>query len=182
MLLGPKDLPFAVSGERCLIAEKPPKERTVGGLYLPETAKERYYSGRLLDAGLQAMDKLYDNGFEIGDEVEYGRYAGLREAWDHVIEGDHTLPEDCYDWKRDTEHSSSVCERYICSKTKAVRIVESVIVINVDDIIASRELAERLRAGKMKRERAKSPDGESVTGLRTQHIIERSTEDSNGTA
>jgi len=174
MLLGPKDLPFAVSGERCLIAEKPPKERTVGGLYLPEKAKERYYSGRLLDAGLQALDKLYDNGFELGDEVEYGRYAGLREAWDHVIEGDHTLPEDAYDWRRDTEHSSDVCERYVCAKTKAVRVMESVIVINVDDIIASRELAARRRAGTVKRRRATTEDG------RTQHVFER--EDSNGIA
>ena len=170
-LLGPNDLPFAVSGERCAVVEKTPKGRTEGGLYIPDTAKERYYSGRLVAAGLAAMDKLHDHGFQFGDEVEFGRYAGLREAWDHVIEGDHTLAPEAYDWKRDVEGRSDVCERYVCQKTGAVRVVESLIIINVDDLLGSKQLAERLRDGEM---RMVARQWTNDAGFeRTSYVIER---------
>jgi len=170
-MLGPTDLPWAVTGERCAILEKPAKDRTAGGLYVPDTAKERYYSGRLLDAGLQARDKLFDNGYEIGDEVEFGRYSGLREAWDHIVDwGKATpqTPDDAFDWKFDKEGSNTAMNRYTCAKTGAVRVVESVIVLNVDDLLASVQLAERLRAGKMSLKRGVTSEG------KTQHYIERS--------
>lgn len=166
-MLGPKDFPFAVTGERTLILEKPPKGRTEGGLYIPDNAKERYYSGILLDAGLQALDKLYDHGYELGDTVEFGRYAGLREAWDHVVEGDHTLPADAYEWRIDNEMGNDSVKYYRCQKTGALRAIESVIVLNCDDLIASVELAERLRRGEMAVRRAPTTDG------KIQHVIER---------
>lgn len=167
---GPKDVPYAVTGERCAIVEKPPKGRTEGGLIIPDIAKMRYFAGRLIDAGLQARDKLYDHGYELGDEVTFGQYAGLREAWDHVVEGDHTLPDDCYKWSRDVEASSSVCERYICEKTGAIRLIESLIIVNVDDLLASIQLAERLRSGQMRIVRKKY---ETPSGERVYHAIER---------
>lgn len=165
-MLGPNDLPFSVSGIRTLILEHPPKEKSEGGIYMPDNAKERYFSGKLLDAGLQARDTLYDNGYEIGDDVEFGRYAGLREAWDHVIEGPHDLPDDAYNWQF-ADSIAGVSRTYKCAKTGAVRLIESIIVLNVDDLIASIQLAGRLRSGAMRYTRAKTADGA------TQFIVER---------
>lgn len=166
-MLGPNDLPFAVVGERCLIMEHPPKERSEGGLYLPDNAKERYYSGTLLDAGLQARDKLFDAGIRIGDDVEFGRYAGLREAWDRIVEGDHTLADDAYDWSP-LDVTAGVRRRYKCAKTGAIRSIDSIIVLNVDDVIGSHQLAGRFRAGEAAYKRGKTAEGS------TQHYVERS--------
>lgn len=160
-MLGPSDLPFSVVGDRCLIMEAAPKERSEGGIYVPENAKERYFSGQLLDAGLNARDKLYDAGIEIGDYVEFGRYAGLREAWDRIIEGDARLPDEDYDWKF-LDTVTGVQRRYRCEKTGAVRCIDSVIVLNVDDIIGSKELAERRRSKAMDIERGMSPEGSTL--------------------
>lgn len=165
-MLGPNDLPFSVVGERCLIAESAPKERSEGGIYMPDNAKERYYSGKLLDAGLQARDRLFDAGVEIGDHVEFGRYAGLREAWDRIIEGDHSLADEAYDWKF-LDAVAGVQRRYRCEKTGAVRAIDSIIVLNVDDIIASKQLAERRRSNMVSIKRGESTEG------RTLHYVER---------
>lgn len=166
-MLGPNDLPFAVSGHRTLIVEKSADERTRGGLYVPDTCKERYFSGRLVAAGLTALDQLYDQGYQLGDDVEFGRYAGLREAWDHVVEGDHTLPEDAYQWQFDRDVSTDACKVYTCAKTGAVRKVESVIVLNVADLIASVQLARRLSSGEMRYVHGITREG------RTQHVLRR---------
>src|SRR5262245_34090354 len=133
-MLGKHDLPFAVYGHRVLILEKPPKGRTEGGLWIPDTAKLRYFSGILLDAGLPARDKIYDQGYEIGDECQFGQYAGLREPWDHVVEGDPNLPDEAYSWSLDSEASNDSCKVYRCKNTGAVRKIECVIVLNVDDL------------------------------------------------
>lgn len=165
-MLGPNELPFSVVGERCLIAENAPKERSEGGIYMPDNAKERYYNGKLLDAGLQARDKLFDAGVEIGDHVEFGRYAGLREAWDRIVEGDHSLPDEAYDWKF-LDASAGVQRRYRCEKTGAIRAIDSIIVLNVDDVIASKELAERQRKGGATIKRGETTEGQTL------HYIER---------
>lgn len=166
-MLGPNDLPFAVTGERAMILEKPPKDRTEGGLYVPEVAKMRYFEGTLLAAGLKGLDKLYDHGYQIGDRVKYGLYAGLREAWDHIVEGDHTLPDDAYDWHRCPEECNASVEVYRCRKTGAKRVVEAVIILNTDDLLGSIELAERFRRKEMAPERGIDPEG------KTTHYIER---------
>lgn len=165
-MLGPNDLPFAVAGHRVLILEKPAKEKTEGGLHIPKTAQMRYFSGILIDAGLPARDKMYDQGYEIGDEVQFGMYAGLREAWDHIVEGPTGLPAEAYDWAFAGE-DSSVCRRYKCRNTGAVRLIESLIILNIDDLIASNELAERRRSGALEIVRGKTDDG------KTQHIFRR---------
>lgn len=164
-MLGPSELPWAVTGERCAILEKPPAEMSAGGIYYPAKAKERYWSGRLIDAGLQARAKLYDNGYEIGDEVEFGRYAGLREAWDHVTDWGRAkpgMPDEAFKWEFDKGGSNDSRSRYVCANTGAVRDVESIIVLNSDDLIASVELARRLREGNMRMARGKDPEGKTV--------------------
>lgn len=52
------------------------EEKTVGGIIVPETAKEVRSRGILLDAGLVACDSLADEMIEFGDEVCFAHYAG----------------------------------------------------------------------------------------------------------
>lgn len=166
-MLGPTELPFAVAGHRVLILEKPAKSKTEGGLHIPESAQMRYFSGILLDAGLPARDKIHDQGYEIGDEVMFGMYAGLKEAWDHVVEGDPDAVDEKSPWRFDSDESNNVCRVYRCAKTGAVRKIETVIVLNVDDLIASNQLAARIRTGDLEIVRGVTAEG------KTQHIFQR---------
>ena len=56
-----------------------PKQRTAGGIVLPDTAKEKPQRGKVLAVG---PGKLLDSGkrgelsVQVGDEVIYGKYGG----------------------------------------------------------------------------------------------------------
>lgn len=176
MLLGPNDFPFAVVGERCFLKADPPRKRTIGGIELPVSSQLRPFTATLLDAGLQARDRLHDHGIQIGDRVWFGKFAGVVEEWDHVIAGDHTLPEDAYDWAFDSAEPGEAT-RYVCRKTGAVRAVEGIVVLNADDILASQELAERLRSGDVSYMR-----GTAVTDGRVQHVVVERSATANGHA
>ena len=55
------------------------QDKTTGGIYLPDTAKEKPQVGKVLAAG---PGKLLDDGkrnpisVKVGDEVIYGKYTG----------------------------------------------------------------------------------------------------------
>jgi len=55
------------------------QDKTTGGIYLPDTAKEKPQAGKVLAAG---PGKLLDDGkrnpmsVKVGDEVIYGKYTG----------------------------------------------------------------------------------------------------------
>lgn len=55
------------------------QDKTAGGIYLPDTAKEKPQIGKVIAAG---PGKLQDDGkrspmsVEVGDEVIYGKYSG----------------------------------------------------------------------------------------------------------
>lgn len=176
MLLGPRDFPFAVVGERCLVKADPPRKRTVGGIELPVTSQLRPFTGTLLDAGLQARDKLHDHGVQLGDRVWFGKFAGIVEEWDHVIEGDHTLPDDAYDWAFESAEPGDAT-KYRCRKTGALRAVEPFVVLNAEDILSSQQLAERLRSGEVEYRR-----GEQIATGRVQHVIVERSVSANGHA
>ncbi len=70
-------IPYLPAGKRCIVWRLPPEEKTSAGLFIPaahETVKSR---GILLAAGLAARDILHDSIIEIGDEVLFGRFAGI---------------------------------------------------------------------------------------------------------
>src|SRR5688572_20265894 len=98
-MLGPNELGRAVTGVRTLILADPPRRESTLGIQIPGEALMKMFSGKILDAGLQALDTMHDHGYQIGDRVEFGRHAGTYEEWDHIIEGDHTLPDDQYEWR-----------------------------------------------------------------------------------
>jgi|GEM_PF-5208849 len=165
-MLGPNELPFAAVGERCLIKADPAKRFSAGGLALPAESLLRPFSGQIIDAGLQARDKLYDNGLAVGHRVFYGKFAGVIEEWDHVIEGDHTLPDDQYEWRRIPSEPDQPT-KYKCDKTGAIRVIQPLVLINVDDILGSEDLSHLLATGALRYEFGRTEDG------RTQHVLER---------
>ena len=69
-------------GERIIVKPAPSEEKTAGGLYIPETAKEKPQKGEVIAVGpgrfektLTFTDVLKDKK-EVGDKVLYGKYSG----------------------------------------------------------------------------------------------------------
>jgi chaperonin GroES len=65
--------------DRVVIKQSEAKEKTAGGIYLPDTAKEKPQIGKVIAAG---PGKTLDNGkrsqmsVKKNDEVIYGKYIG----------------------------------------------------------------------------------------------------------
>jgi chaperonin GroES len=65
--------------DRIVVQPLEAEEKTAGGLYLPDTAKEKPQCGTVIAVG---PGKLLDNGTRaplsvaIGDEIIYGKYSG----------------------------------------------------------------------------------------------------------
>jgi len=63
------------------------EERTVGGIVLPETAKEKPQRGKVIAVG---NGKLLENGerlpllVKVGDRVLFGKYAGTEVKYEGV--------------------------------------------------------------------------------------------------
>ncbi len=66
-------------GDRVLIKPSEEKEKTKGGIVLPDTAKERPQEGEIVAVG---EGKRTDDGkviplsLKVGDKVLYGKYSG----------------------------------------------------------------------------------------------------------
>ena len=77
--------------DRGLVKRLESEEKTAGGLYIPDTAKEKPSKGQVVDVGPGKMD---DNGKRIpmavkaGDEVLFNKYAGTEvklDGVDHLV-------------------------------------------------------------------------------------------------
>jgi co-chaperonin GroES (HSP10) len=172
-----RDGPAHPLGERVLVREFPIEGKTEGGLELADVAKERYFGGTLIAAGDQAADKLYDLGVEIGDEIWYGKYAGLVQEWQHIAGADNPkCPHDgSWDyvaktdprWKKiGIEPDDNVTLR-ACAACETLKVTERVIALAVDDLCLNVDLQARLESGEMQRERQETEDG------RTRYVILR---------
>ena len=60
--------------DRVLILPAPAEEKTVGGIIIPDTAKEKPLKGEVIAAGNGTKDE--DMVLKAGDHVLYGKYAG----------------------------------------------------------------------------------------------------------
>ena len=60
--------------DRVLIAPAPAEEKTVAGIIIPDTAKEKPLKGKVVAAGEGTKDEKMV--LKAGDEVLYGKYAG----------------------------------------------------------------------------------------------------------
>lgn len=60
--------------DRVLIEPKEAETKTVSGIYIPDTAKEKPQQGAVLAAGPGKKDEPME--VKVGDNVLYGKYAG----------------------------------------------------------------------------------------------------------
>jgi len=60
--------------DRVLVEPAPAEEKTVGGIIIPDTAKEKPQRGTIIAAGPGKKDEPMT--VKIGDKVLYGKYAG----------------------------------------------------------------------------------------------------------
>lgn len=61
-------------GDRVLVKPAPAEEKTVGGIIIPDTAKEKPLQGSVLAVGGGTKDE--EMVLKVGDQVLYGKYAG----------------------------------------------------------------------------------------------------------
>ena len=59
---------------RVLILPAPAEEKTIGGIIIPDTAKEKPLKGEVVAAGNGTKDE--EMILKVGDTVLYGKYAG----------------------------------------------------------------------------------------------------------
>ena len=60
--------------DRVLILPAPAEEKTVGGIIIPDTAKEKPLQGEIVAAGNGTKDE--EMVLKAGDNVLYGKYSG----------------------------------------------------------------------------------------------------------
>ena len=60
--------------DRVVIEPKTAEEKTAGGLYIPDTAKEKPLEGIVLAVGAGTKDVTME--VSVGDKVLYGKYSG----------------------------------------------------------------------------------------------------------
>ncbi|CCZ48486.1 MAG TPA: co-chaperone GroES [Mediterranea massiliensis] len=60
--------------DRVLILPAPAEEKTIGGIIIPDTAKEKPLRGEVIAAGNGTKDE--EMVLKAGDHVLYGKYAG----------------------------------------------------------------------------------------------------------
>jgi chaperonin GroES len=86
-ILGRKIMKLTPLNDRVLVKRLESEEKTSGGLYIPDTAKEKPSKGQVIAAG---PGKIADNGSRIalavkaGDEVLFNKYAGTEVKLDGI--------------------------------------------------------------------------------------------------
>jgi co-chaperonin GroES (HSP10) len=119
------DLPFYPTGKRVSVWRLPRKdvERTAGGIIIPDISKDEAPQswGILLAAGCAALDVLEYAGYEMGDTVAFGKFAGE----------DRTV--------NDAELAR------LSPKDRPAQILT----LNVSDLLGSKQLVERIAKGEV---------------------------------
>lgn len=66
--------------DRVLVKAAPAEEKTVGGIIIPDTAKEKPLQGSVLAVGNGTKDE--EMALKAGDTVLYGKYSGTEVEFD----------------------------------------------------------------------------------------------------
>ena len=66
--------------DRVLVKPNPAEEKTAGGLFIPDTAKEKPLMGKVVAVGPGTADIKME--VKEGDTVLYGKYAGTELEFD----------------------------------------------------------------------------------------------------
>lgn len=127
-------IPFFPVGKRVAVERLPP-ETMIGGLHVPDNAQALQQYATVIACGPQAQGALDDMGISIGDIICFGKHAGLH--WDWEIENDGTAATALSSQRR-----------------------RSVYIIDVGDILGSKELAEKMIDGRRAIMKRDLPDGQ----------------------
>ena len=68
--------------DRVLILPQPAEEKTIGGIIIPDTAKEKPLQGKIVAVGNGTKDE--EMVVKPGDNVLYGKYSGTEVEFDGV--------------------------------------------------------------------------------------------------
>lgn len=167
MILGKDQLPAAPRGHRVMAKPNPPDKETDGGLVIPDIAMQRPNIGTIIHAGLNARDAFYDHGDEIGDVIWWGKFAGVIEEWDRIVEeGKKPCAMAAHRWDRQPSPGDRM-HAWKCAHCDSRRLAEPLIVLNHDDILANVTAQRRHEAGAWAYRRGKLPNGA------TQHVLDR---------
>lgn len=66
--------------DRVLVLPAPAEEKTIGGIIIPDTAKEKPLQGKVVATGNGTKDE--EMVVKEGDSVLYGKYAGTEVEFD----------------------------------------------------------------------------------------------------
>lgn len=155
-------------GDRVLVRRMEPQDESV--IVTPDIAKEWLNAGQLIAAGDQAAEKLYDLGVELGDEIWFGKYAGVIEEWRHITKpGEDPACEHDGVWDFIATLGKDRTLRR-CRACGAEREEEPMLMMNVQDLQCSVDLQERIETGLVKRVRMQDAEG------RTRFVLENVTD------
>lgn len=79
---------FRPLGDRVLIKRIEEQEKTAGGLYIPDAAKEKAQLGSVVAVGSGKVDtqgRTIPMAVKAGDTVYFGKYAGTETGKDHLV-------------------------------------------------------------------------------------------------
>ena len=65
--------------DRVLVKPATAEEKTVGGIIIPDSAKEKPFKGEVIATGKGTKDE--EMVLKAGDQVLYGKYAGTEIEW-----------------------------------------------------------------------------------------------------
>jgi chaperonin GroES len=68
------DINFKPNEDRILVEPMEAESKTASGIYIPDTAKEKPQSGKVVAVGEGLQDKPVT--VKTGDQIFYGKYAG----------------------------------------------------------------------------------------------------------
>lgn len=66
-------------GDRILVEREAAEEKTAGGIYIPESGKEKPQRGKVVAVGVGKRDSqgnVHAVDVKVGDTVIFGKYAG----------------------------------------------------------------------------------------------------------
>jgi len=79
---------FRPLGDRVLVKRIEEQEKTIGGIIIPDAAKEKAQTGKVLAVGPGKMDnsgKVIPAQVKTGDVIYFGKYAGTDAGHDYLI-------------------------------------------------------------------------------------------------
>jgi co-chaperonin GroES (HSP10) len=166
MVLNKGSLPATPRGHRLLCEPLPVKTETESGLTIPAIAQHRPHAGIIIHAGLNALDALYDHGDKVGDEIWWGKFAGVMEEWDRIVDEGKGWKTCDHRWDRQASPGKDQ-SAWTCGNCGSKRLASPLCVLNHDDILCNVSLQRRIEAGEIAQKRGKTD------GNRTQHFMDR---------